>query len=66
MTDTEARLMECLRLGIDMRRAQRRYFSAAQGSDEKAKALKDSKACERAFDSAVAQIVAPSFDLGRA
>lgn len=64
MIDRQVQLMEFVRLGIDMRRAQRRYFSAAHGTPEKMQALKDSKEAERVFDRAASKIMAPSLDLG--
>lgn len=53
-----------VRLGIDMRREQRKYFRAVPGTREKAVALEMSLAAERAFDQAAAKLVAPGFDLG--
>lgn len=57
-------LISVIRLGIDMRRAQRRYFRAPTGSPEKRAALEQSKQAERAFDLAAAKVVTPALELG--
>ena len=64
MDDTVRQLMEVVRLGIEMRRAQRRYFRAEPSTSEKREALELSMTCERAFDRAAAKAIAPALDLG--
>ena len=54
MTQLETKLAEALRVGIQMRAAQVRYFKAVRGSDEKSAALRQSVALERKFDTLAA------------
>ena len=54
MTQLETKLAEALRVGIQMRAAQIRYFKAVRGSDEKSAALRESVALERRFDTLAA------------
>jgi hypothetical protein len=50
MTELETRLLEALRVGVEMRTAQARYFKAQRNSDEKRDALRQSVVLERQFD----------------
>jgi hypothetical protein len=56
MTIWERRLTDALRVAVDMRAAQQRYFKAVRGSDEKREALKQSVGLERRLDVMMAQI----------
>lgn len=53
MTQLETKLAETLRVGMQMRAAQVRYFKAVRGSEEKSAALRQSVALERRFDTLV-------------
>lgn len=55
MTPLEALLIESLRVAVEMRTAQARYFRAPRDSDEKREALRQSKALERKFDALAPQ-----------
>jgi hypothetical protein len=50
MTELETLLVEALRLAVDMRAAQARYFKARRDSEEKRDALRQSVTLERKFD----------------
>jgi hypothetical protein len=54
MIQLAMKLVAALRVGIQMRAAQARYFKAARGSDEKSAALRESVALERRFDTLAA------------
>ena len=49
------KLVAALRVGVQMRTAQVRYFKAVRGSDEKSAALRESVALERKFDTLAAE-----------
>jgi hypothetical protein len=55
-TNWEQHLAEALRVAVDMRAAQQRYFKAARGSDEKTAALRESVGLERKFDAIMARL----------
>lgn len=57
MTDLERRLLEALRLAVDMRTTQVRYFRATRGSEQKSEALRDSKRLEAQFDKLAARAI---------
>ena len=63
MTDREALKDEALHKGVDMRRAQRRYFRAGHGSPEKREALDESLRLEREFDELVKRALSPQESL---
>ena len=48
------KLVAVVRIGVQMRAAQARYFKAVRGSDEKSAALRESVVLERKFDALVA------------
>jgi hypothetical protein len=49
------KLVAVVRIGVQMRAAQARYFKAVRGSDEKSAALRESVALERRFDALAAE-----------
>ncbi|HLG44735.1 MAG TPA: hypothetical protein VKY24_00725 [Reyranella sp.] len=60
MTPLERLLLEAVRVGVDMRAAQARYFKATRGSDEKSAALRESVVLDRGFDTLAAHAIRAS------
>ena len=56
-------LEDVVKLGIGMRRLQRKFFTSQAGTPERRAFGADARVAERTFDQAVAKLKAPSLSL---